>query len=390
MMALYLLVALAGAAPLSADQAVAAALIRSPERAEAEAEVTRAEGALRAATGLPGDPRLSASVAAVGEAWSLSVAQPLSLTGEGLAERTAAQRTADAAAARLTRAGLVVAADTRRAWIDAVVSRQRAALADEALAVATRIEAAAAQRAAAGDASQLDLLMARLQAEEARTHWMIAVVEEGRSAADLAARVGVDLAELELPRDPLAGAPSPSGDHAAPRSDVEAAAATVEAAHAALARERAGTLPPLQVGAFVEQEGSELRAGPTLSITVPIWRGNADGRAAARADLSLVEAQRDDATRRAGTERDAAARINEKLEVALADQGSEIPAAARAALDSVALGYDRGELDLLSAALLQAQILEGYVAWVEGRGLVAGARLDWMLAVEDARLLGEP
>jgi len=200
--------------------------------------------------------------------------------------------------------------------------------------------------------------------------------------------VGVTLAELELPDDPLAGASPPLMGGAAPRSDVAAAAAEVEAARAALCREGAGTLPPLQLGAFVEQEGAELRAGPTLKVTVPSWRANADGRAAASADLSIVEAQRDDTSRRAELERDAAAQVKDQVEAALAEQGSEIPAEARAALDSVALGYDRGELDMLSTALLQAEILEGYIAWVEGRRLAAEARLDWMLAVDDSRLLG--
>jgi hypothetical protein len=58
-------------------------------------------------------------------------------------------------------------------------------------------------------------------------------------------------------------------------------------------------------------------------------------------------------------------------------------------LDSVALGYDRGELDLLTAALLQGEILAGHRAWLEGRRVVAEARIAGLLAVEDRRLLGD-
>jgi len=391
MIALWFLisVALADAEPLSADAAVAEALSRSSALAAAEAAVTRAEGALRAAHGLRHDPVLSGSVAVVGQAWSLGATQALSLSGEGLAERAAAGHALDAAEARRRRAELELAAEARRLWIAAVADRQQAELAARALEVARRIQGAAGERAAVGEASQLELRIARLQVAQARTAWMAATVAEGRSGAELAARVGIELSALALPDDPLAAAPAPGQEDTTPRSDLVAAEAKVAAARAALARERARTLPPVQLGAFVEQEGPELRAGPQLALTLPLWRANVDGRADALADLAVARSQRAEVERRAAAEQGMTRRVSASFEATLTEQGVDLPAEARAALEGVALGYDRGELDLLSAALLQAEILEGQEAWLEGRRLVAELRLDRLLVDESPLLLGD-
>lgn len=384
------LLSIASAAPLSADQAVVAALSRSPELAEAEAAVARAEGTRRAECGLRHDPTLSASVALVGEAWSASLSQPLSLTGEGLAACASARHAQDAAAARHQRAELEVAAATRRAWITAVVASAEQDLAAQALDVARGILVAARQRQAVGEVSQLDLRLARLQVEQARTAWLSATVDQGRSVTELASRTGLGVDDLDLPGDPLAAAALlGAGQGSVLRSDVVAAGAAVDAATAALTRERSATLGPVELGLFVEEEGPELRAGPSLALTLPLWRGNVDGRAEARADLASAEASHAATERRAAAERSTTRRSSAALDAALADQDVDIPAEARAALDSVALGYDRGELDLLSTALLQAEILDGHGAWLEGRRVVAEARLERLLAEEDRRLLGE-
>ncbi len=381
-------VALAGAAPLTADLAVAEAAARSAVLAEAQAELTRAEGALRAARGLRHDPELGAELAVVGDAWSLEASQALSLTGEGIADHAAARHALEAAEARRERAELALAAETRRAWVVAVSDLQRADLAARALEVAERIEGAATQRAAVGEASQLDLRIARLQVEQARTAWMEAAVAEGRSSAALAVLVGAEAGAIELPHDPLEGAPAPGATGGDPRSDLVAADAALAAAEAALTRERAATLPAVELGAFVEHEGPELRAGPSVSLTLPLWRANVDGRSAALADVAEADAERAAVRRRVSAEQDSAARVSDALEAAAAGQSIDLLADAQAALDSVALGYDRGELDLLSVALLQAEILDGQAAWLHGRRLVAEARIDALLAHDDPRLLG--
>ncbi len=390
MTALWFLVwvALVGAEPLAVDDAVFAALRQSPELAAAEAAVIRAEGVLRATRGLQHDPEIGGSLAVVGEAWSVDLAQPLSLTGEGLAAHAAARHALRAAEARVGRAELEVAAEARRSWIAVVVARQQALLASQALEVSQRIEHAARARVEVGEASALDLRIARLQVEQARTAWMAATVAEGHHVAALATLVGGELAALELSDDPLEGAPAPGEGSAPERSDLVAAQAELDATRAAVTRERAASFPGVVLGAFVEQEGPELRAGPQLSLTLPLWRANVDGRSDALADLELAASEHGELARRVDAEQGATQRISAALEAVVGEQSLALPGEARAALDSVALGYDRGELDLLSAALIQAEILDGQIAWLEGRRLVAETRLDLLLAHEDPGLLG--
>lgn len=379
--------AMAAAVPLGAEEAVAAALPRSAALAEADAAVTLARGALRAARGPRFDPEVDASLAVVGEAWALDVSQSLSLTGEGLAGQAAARHSLEAAIARRSRVELAVAAEARRTWTEAVVTRQQADLAARALEVARQIEGAAGELVAVGEASQLDLRIVRLHVESARACWMAATVAEGRAMGALAVTVGMEPAAIQLPDDPLAGAPAPVEGSGGARHDLVAAQAELEAARAALAREQAATFAPIRIGAFVEQEEGTLRAGPSLSFSLPLWRANVDGRAEARAGLAVATANLSEAELRAGAEQDRSRAVGAALEAAVAEREIDIPAEARAALEGVALAYGRGELDLLSVALLQAEILEGQEAWLEGRRLVVEARLERLLADEDPRLL---
>ena len=385
-----LAVSVAAANPLSVDQAVAATLAHAPELAVARAEVDRADGLQRAECGLRSDPTVQASAALVGDVWSVRATQPLSLTGEGRAACLAARGANAATRARLTRQQLDVAADARRTWVDAVAAAAQVDLAAHALDVARAIEVAARRRHSAGEASQLDLHLAVLTVEEARSSWMAAASVEGHQLQALATDTGVPVERLVLPVDPLVGAPEPgptlSGD--AVRSDLGAARAEVEAARSALARARSGTLSPVAIGAFVEEEDHALRAGPTVTVTLPLWRTQAADRAGAGADLAAAEARAAQTSRQVGAEQAAARRTLVAMEDALRGQPSDVPEQARAALDSVGLGFDRGELDLLSASLLQARILDGHAAWIEGRRLAARARIEAMLATDDPVLLG--
>lgn len=375
-------------APLSAGEAVERALARSVPVAEVEAEREAAEGRARAAAFLRHDPRVQGSWAAVGESHGLSVTQPLSLTGEGLAAGRSARAGVAAAEALVVRTHLEVAADVRRAWVAAVEARQRRVLAAEAVALAERLRDGAERRLETGEGSLLDARLARLEASEALATWMAAIAAEGADTARLAALVGLPVEGLELPDDPLAGAPAPAEGDDGERSDVLAARHEVEAARAALGRERAAVLPPIGLGAFYEQEGDELRLGPSIAVTVPLWRRNADGRAEARAALGASEARLDARERVAAAEQETTRAVVAQLTAAADRVDTDVPAEARAALESIALGYEAGELDLLSAALLRSEVLRGQRAWLRGRRILAEARIALLLGREDPALLG--
>ena len=110
-------------------------------------------------------------------------------------------------------------------------------------------------------------------------------------------------------------------------------------------------------------------------------------RVAAR-ELQVAQSRLAETQAVATTEVTTATQRDELATTALLAVGQDPMEDARAALSSVEAGYLAGEIDLTSAVLLQAQILDGEVAIVQLEGHVATARLDVLLATEDPALLG--
>lgn len=137
-MILCFLWGLAVAAPLSPDEAVAAALASHPAIARAEADRLAAEGAARQSALLSQNPEIQARYGLIGERVEGSVEQPLSITGEGLAQRRSAAAQVDAAGATADRIRLTVAAEVRRAYVEAIVAHQRADLSQAAFDLSSR------------------------------------------------------------------------------------------------------------------------------------------------------------------------------------------------------------------------------------------------------------
>lgn len=384
MILLWMTLVAALGAPLTADEAVARALDRSVEVARAEGAVAAADGAVRGSASLRYEPMLQGRASVLGEVYGLSVRQPVSLSGEGIADRRRARAALAEATSARTRTRLAVAADARIAWMRAVEATQGVALAAEGLAQARRLREGADARLATGDGSALEARLARLQETEARARWMGAVVAEGEALGVLAAATGVDPDAVALPDDPLAGMPD-VGLEATGRADVAAARQAAEAARARLARERSETLPPVQLGAFYELEEGDHRAGLSVGVTVPVWRRNVDGRAEALAAADVADAAARAQERVADVEQAATARVLAALagEAARDDPRED----ARLALDGVVEGYARGELDLLTAALMRQQILDGRRAWLAQRRWLGEARVAASLARDGEGLL---
>jgi len=377
---------LAVAAPLSADEAVSQALNVSIAVAEADADLERSRGRVRAAGFLRHDPQVGASWAAVGDQVQLSVSQRVSLTGEGVAERRSGRAALEAGEDHLQRTRFEVAAEVRVLWAEAVEAQQHVLLAERASRLATQLRNGAERRLETGEGALLDARLARVEEAEAVAVWMSAVVAEGAALAKLSAATGRPLNDIELPDDPLRATGSASSGESA-RSDLAAAHHGIDAAQAALSRERSGTVPPVALGAFYEEEGPERRIGPSVKMTLPLWRRNADGRADAKAGVREAEARLNALEVRAAAERDSTSAVLLKLsEVENTQQN--VQEEAQAALESIGMGYGGGELDLLTAALLRSEILDGQRAWLEGRRILAAARVDRMLATEDPLLLG--
>ncbi len=362
------------AAAMTPAETVKAALAHDPALAAAEARVEAGEGALAGASWLRHNPRVSGRLG--DERLELEASQPLSLSGEGLAAARSARASLDVALAARDRARLVTAADARRAWLRAAVAEAGVEISADELAGATRLREAAMKRVAAGESADFEVRLARL--EEARAVGLLlrarASLAEARAA--LAALTGDPGAAAQ--GDPLAAAPAPGT--AGVRDDVRAAEAAVDAARAALARERAATVPAVEIGVFYENDAGRTAVGPTLGVEVPLWQRNPAGRGSARGDLARAESEAASLSARATAEQGASSeqiRDLEPLEALLGDDPAED---ASTILAGVEVAWQAGELDIAAATLLRARALEGRRAWVEARAAVAEARIAAALA----------
>lgn len=381
------LVGVALAAPLSPNDAVAAALASNPDVARADAELTAATGASRQSGFLRENPEIDGGYALVGDKIELSVSQAVSISGEGMADHRSARARVAAAEAGVTRARLEVAAETRSAYIEAVVAQQGAALARQAFDLATRQLAATESRVRAGEAADLDLRLARLDQAKAARELLGARAVEAEALSALSTLTQRPVSAGDLATDPLVAAPEPHAARGDERSDVRAARLALDAAEAAVSRERAAGLPPVTLGGFYENGGGSVVAGPALGVTLPLWHQNQAGVSEARGEAGVARAELDAATARAAAEQRTAADAHADSVATMASVPATIDDAV-AALASIESGVRSGELDLVTTILLRDEVVSGQQALSEARGDLARSRIHLLLATEDESLLG--
>lgn len=384
-MMLAWLVSAALAAPVTADEVVGAALARDPALADAEAAVVAAEGERKAATGLRHDPTLEARLGFGLPQHEASLTQPVSLSGEGVAAAKAADAALRAAEADRDRRRLEVAADARRSMIRAIAADAEVERADEVLRLSTELRAAAEARLASGDAPELEVHLARLEEAAAAADRVEARREALAAREQLAGTTGLAL-QTQLPDDPMSAAPAGSGG--SERADRVAAAARVESADAALRRERAAALPPVDLGVWAQvqnvattpgpggvevapwswSENAAWTVGPTVAVTLPVWSANRGGIARAEGERDLASAELASVEARIDAEQAGSA---ERREAMAAVTGTADPTPeARAALAGVDAAVAAGEIGAAEAALLRSRILD---AWRRGSGARASA-----------------
>jgi outer membrane protein TolC len=336
---------------------------------------------------LPSNPTLAASRSVGGRRASGSLSQPLSLTGEGAAARDVARADILAAEARLDRARRVAAADVRRSYAETVVRCGQVTVAEDGVAIAARLRDAVGLQHVEGEASLLDLRLARLALVQASARLLDAREAEAQALRSLADKLGDSPTCDQLAPDPLLTAPVARPPHSSDRSDVRAAVASLDAAHAALRRERARAWAPIQVGAFVSVEDDAAFAGPSISLQLPIFDRNQSQQGAAEGAVASRAADHARLVARAATEQRTARLRSSEADALQAALGADPLEEAREALVSIEEGYRAGELDLASTVLLQDQVLDGEAATLALLGGIARARLDLLLATDDDRLL---
>lgn len=377
-----------GSLPLPPDRAVTLALTAHPDLRAAEAALYTAEASRSAAALFLSNPSADAWVTSDGGRAELRIGQPVSLSGEGWHARRGARLSSEAAGAALDRTRRELAAAVRSAYVDAVVASGVVDVAQDGSELAARLSFAVRRKHEEGEASTLDLRLARLAEVQAAARLLEARREEVDALRALSALVLETLSAEDLADDPLLAAPDPHGAVEADRSDVAAAEAALDAAHANLRRARAASIPPLTLGVGVDVEDGTTFAGPSVGVTVPLFDRNQTGRARAAGALGIAEGRLASVRALADTERSTSKARLDEAEAATEAVAESDRDEADAALDSIESGVLAGEIDLATAVLLQTQVLDGEAAVVTLRGLLADARIDRLLAMDDDALLG--
>ena len=372
---------ISGGDVLTAEAAARAAL-QAPEAVAAAADLSRAQIALRSAS-RPADPVLSTDLSLPAGRWSAELLQPVRFPGEGRAYRSAARAGLDAATLEFMAILLRVAADARLRWAVAVVADTSLAMSAQALEQASTRRLRFEARFSAGDASLLDVRMARLA--EAALAARVAALHNGAADARASLAALVPGAEsAALPDDPLGAIPAAEG--AGSRPDVGAAAARLEQAEAAQ-RAAPALLSPVGVGAVAEQEGGQWSVGPALTFALPIRGSAAMSTGLAAADTRVAAADLAAAESRAAAEQHLRALTATEAARLLAQVHPDLPGEAVAALLAIDGAEAQGELDAAIAALLRGEVLDAALEAMQLRLEVARARINELLSFADPSLI---
>jgi outer membrane protein TolC len=393
----------AHAEPVTTDAVVAASLATSVEVASARAEVARAEAILAGARGLRNNPTIEVHLGFGLPQHEVAVAQPVSFSGEGMAAVDAAEAAVRAARAAASRVELEVAADTRRALAAAVLADATRQLADALASLTQTLRTSAEAQRAAGEASDLEVQLARLDESAAVADQLAAARASEEARAALVARCALPWS-VELPVDAVAAVPA-AGVPTAHRLDAVAAAAEVEAARADVRREGAAVLPPVELGVWaqvqnvgVSSDGTSVviprgnsaanlawTVGPSLVMTLPVFKANPDGRGAAAAAVSEAEARARAVEAAIAVDGARAADRQALVAAALALPDPAIDA--RAALDGLTRAVAAGELGPAEAAGMRARVMDAWRRAIAARAPAIDAAIDRALAEEWETLL---
>lgn len=188
--------------------------------------------------------------------------------------------------------GLDVARDVRVAHADLVQARERADLAEEAVALRREIAELAEKRLEAGDISELEAMTTRIDAQQAEIDAERfaedVVIARDRLAAQLGFSVEVAALDAVTASEPTLSSRSVDelvGEALAVRPDLRAAEFAVEAARG---QRRVAKFPftELDFGWDANADGEEgFESGPALRMRIPIFNGNKGNKAIASAQL---------------------------------------------------------------------------------------------------------
>ena len=386
--------------PLRLSDALAAALLRSPELTAFSWELRAAEARTLAAGARP-NPELAGEVenfAGSGEnrgvrsaEYTLALSQLVELGGKRAERVRVAQLERQLAGWDYEARRLDVLTTAAQAFVNLLAAQRQVELAEDSLELAQRVGEAVRQRVRVGTESPIEESRAAVIVANARAALERARADQRTARIALAATWGSKAPAFERAEGPFDGV-----REVTPLARISAAIeqnpdlarwmTEIEHRRAALRLEQAKLTPDLTVSAgvrrFSDTDDSALVGG--LSIPLPIFGFNPGGVAEAQSKLLQAEAQQRGAEARITSE---VAQAHERLsgsyrEVLLLRD--EIVPAAELAFGAAQQGYREGKFGLLAALDSQRQL-------IEARGQLLDALAEYhRRSAELERLVGAP
>ncbi len=296
--------------PVTRAEAVATALGQGPRLAAARADTALASAQLLSAR-LLADPALALSYSKSRPLYHVTVDLPFDFLGLRSTRTASAQAARRAAGLRfvLERASIVLDADTT--YTRALAAIAHSGLSASSATDAEQLRRIAMQRRDAGDASELDVQLATVNAGQEQsiaasdTLAVVATLLDLQSVMGLPSdAVRITIADSLVPPAPEAFLAATPSTGTAATLPVAAATEAVTAARLGLRVQRKSVLSPFGINAGFETGGSADDKGilPTVGVTLPIPFLNRNrgavaeaeaGLARARAELSLAKLESD-------------------------------------------------------------------------------------------------
>lgn len=387
-------------APLTLAQALELALARNRDLMVSRRDLEVSRGRLRQARTYPLNPELIVDGDAgrakgrgddndrrgVGGG-SIGISQAIEIRGQrGLRERGAESEVARSE--WLLRDGeRQVVADTTRAFGDLLVAQERLGLAQDAVALATRLKETADTLAQAGSVPELDALRAEVELRRASNRVTLDGASVGTATRSLAFLTGAPAqAELRasgpLLLDPVPGSLDELLATArVQRPDVKAAEAAVASATASVALVRAERFLPavtasVSYGEAVDFDSTNRRVLFGLSVPLPLWNRREGDLAAAEAEVRKQEALRDGLL--AQIEREVATAYQQfaAAQRVVDDLLRRIVPAQEQAAALMQEGYRLGQFRLTEALQAQRDLVDGRAGYLEAVAAYNGAAVE--------------
>lgn len=395
---------MAGAAPLTLEDALATALEKNPGLLSLQAEIAGARGRLRGASRLVrANPELEGAFGprrVAGEEATndldVSLTQELEVFGQRGARVDAAEALLAAAEDRLEARRIEVAAEVRTAFARALGAEQRLAIAEESLALAQEEVAAAEERLRIGASSRIEVNAAR--ASIGRAARERAALAQRRTAASTALVVltGADPAEPVEPKGTLDAEVRAIGTldglvekGLADRKDVAAARRELDAARAERRLAARVALPNPRVGVAYSEEGdaqgtARITQG-ILAFDLPIFDRNQGERGAAAARERQAEVALAALTRVTRAEvAQAVARLEAARAATQAWTGGQL-AAVTENMTLVDEAYRAGKVDFFQLLVIRRETLEARNGYVDALEELRAAEAELLRSIGSIR-----